>query len=137
MVDQHAPDLVRYPRYRQAWDTAQQATLEPGDAIYIPYCWWHGVESLDPVSILVNYWWNDAIVEGAGSPYDAMLHAMWALKHLPSEQRAVWRDMLDYYVFETTGAAAEHLPDHAKGLLAAPSPGLFARMRAILRPALG
>lgn len=137
MVDQHAPDLVRYPRYRQAWDTAQQAILEPGDAIYIPYCWWHGVESLDPVSILVNYWWNDAIVEGAGSPYDAMLHAMWALKHLPPEQRAVWRGMLDYYVFETAGLAAAHLPDHAKGLLAAPSPSLFARMRAIIRQALG
>lgn len=137
MVDQHAPDLLRYPRYRLAWDTAQQAILEPGDAIYIPYCWWHGVESLDPVSILVNYWWNDAIVEGAGSPYDAMLHAMWALKHLPPEQRAVWRGMLDYYVFETAGPAAEHLPDHAKGLLAAPSPSLFARTRAIIRQALG
>ncbi len=137
MVDQHAPDLARYPRYREAWKAAQQATLEPGDAIYIPYCWWHGVESLDPVSILVNYWWNDAIVDGAGSPYDAMLHSMLALKHLPPEQRAVWRGMLDYYVFELTGAVAGHLPDHARGLLGTPSPGLFERMRTIIRQSLG
>lgn len=137
MVDQHAPDLVRYPRYAQAWDASQQATLEPGDALYIPYCWWHGVESLDQVSILVNYWWNDAIADGAGSPYDAMLHAMLALRHLPPDQRAAWRDMLDFYVFETSGPAARHLPDHAKGVLGAPSPALFARMRAIVRQALG
>ena len=68
MVDQHAPDLERYPRYAEAWTTAQQATLEPGDAIYIPYCWWHGVESLEPVSILVNYWWNEGMTRRRGQP---------------------------------------------------------------------
>lgn len=137
MVDEHDPDLARYPRYAQAWGVAQQATLEPGDAIYIPYCWWHGVESLDPLNILVNYWWNDAIADGAASPYDAMLHAMLALRHLPADQRAVWRDMLDFYVFETAGPAGEHLPDHARGVLGLPDPTLFARMRAIVRQALG
>ena len=137
MVDQHAPDLARYPRYAEAWQTAQQATLEPGDAIYIPYCWWHGVESLEAVSILVNYWWNEGTPEGAGSPYDALLHAMLALKHLPPEQRGVWRGMMDYYVFETAGDPARHLPEHAKGVLGAPSPGRFAQMKAIIRQALG
>lgn len=137
MVDLEAPDLDRYPRFSEAWSMAQQAILEPGDAIYIPYCWWHGVQSLDPVNILVNYWWNDAIFEGAGSPYDAMLHAIWALKHLPPDQREVWKGMLDYYVFETAGAAGGHLPDRAKGVLGSPSAGLFARMRTIIRQALG
>lgn len=137
MVDQHAPDLARYPRYAEAWASSRQATLEPGDAIYIPYCWWHGVESLEPVSILVNYWWNEGIPEGAGSPYDALLHVMLALKHLPPEQRTVWRGMLDYYIFETSGDPAAHLPDHAKGMLGQPSPGLFAQMKAIIRRALG
>ena len=137
MVDQHAPDLARYPRYAQAWAGAQQATLAPGDAIYIPYCWWHGVESLEPVSILVNYWWNDGAPEGTGNPYDALLHAMLALKHLPPEQRAVWRGMLDYYVFETAGDPAAHLPSNAKGVLGPLDPGLFAQMRAIIRRALG
>ena len=137
MVDQHDPDLARYPRYAAAWAAAQQATLEPGDAIYIPYCWWHGVESLEPVSILVNYWWNDGTPEGAGNPYDALLHAMLALKHLPPSQREVWRGMLDYYAFENAGDPAAHLPSHVKGALGPPSPGLFAQMKAIMRQGLG
>lgn len=137
MVDPHAPDLTRYPRYAAAWQAAQQATLQPGDALYIPYCWWHGVESLAPINILINYWWNDAAMDGAASPYDAMLHAMWALRHLPAEQRAVWRDMLDFYVFETAGPAGDHLPEHARGILGSPGPTLFARMRKIVRQALG
>lgn len=31
--------------------------LEPGDALYIPYQWWHYVRSLDS-SISVNAWWR-------------------------------------------------------------------------------
>lgn len=137
MVDQHAPDLAAFPRYADAWASARQATLEPGDAIYIPYCWWHGVESLDPVSILVNYWWNEGALPGAGSPYDALLHAMLAIKHLPPEQRTVWQGMFDHYVFESSGDPAAHLPPHARGLLGPPGPGLFAKMKAIIGGALG
>jgi hypothetical protein len=137
MVDLAAPDLARYPRFAEAWAQAAQATLEPGDAIYLPYGWWHGVESLDPVSILVNYWWAPGQPEGIGSPYDALLHALLAFKHLPQDQRAVWRGMLDYYVFERDGDPAAHLPDPTKGILGPPTPGLFARMRAIIRQALG
>lgn len=136
MVDPGAPDHARYPRFANAWRMAAQAVLEPGDAIYIPYCWWHGVESLDPVNMLVNYWWNDGVPQGAGSHYDALLHAMLALKHLPPGQRAVWRAMFDYYVFETSGDPAAHLPAHARGMLGPASPGLFARMKAVIRQAL-
>jgi hypothetical protein len=45
MVDPRAPDFERYPRYRDALAAAETAELEPGDAIYIPYMWWHGVKS--------------------------------------------------------------------------------------------
>ncbi|GAA0268492.1 cupin-like domain-containing protein [Alteraurantiacibacter aestuarii] len=137
MVDAHSPDLARYPRFADAWASARQATLAPGDAIYIPYCWWHGVESLDPVSILVNYWWNDGQPAGIGGPYDALLHALLAYRHLPPGQREVWRGMLDYYVFEKSGDPAAHLPDHAAGVIGKPSPGLFDKMRQIIRQALG
>lgn len=136
MVDMRMPDLARYPRYAEAWAAAQQGELAPGDAIYIPYCWWHGVESLDPVSILVNYWFDDGRPEGAGGSYDALLHALLAFRHLRPAQRAVWRGMLDYYVFEDAGDPAAHLPEHAKGVLGAPSPGLFAQMKAMIRAAL-
>ena len=137
MVDLAEPDLDRFPRFEKAWEAAQQVTLEPGDAIYIPYGWWHGVESLDPVSILVNYWWTPDLPEGVGSPYDGLLHAMLAFRHLPADERKVWRDMLEYYVFGTDGDAGEHLPDHAKGILGPPSPAMFAQMRALIRRSLG
>jgi Cupin-like domain len=135
MVDPGAPDLDRYPRFAEAWTHACQATLEPGDALYMPYCWWHGVESLEAVSILVNYWWNDDL-PGLAGPYDALLHAMLAFRHLPAHEREVWRRMIDYYVFESDGDPGAHLPPHARGVLGPASTQLFARMRAMLRTAL-
>lgn len=137
MVDPHTPDLARYPRFAEAAPHALSGTLQPGDAIYIPYGWWHAVESLSPVSMLVNYWWTPGQPEGIGSPYEALLHAMLAFRHLPPEQRQVWRGILDYYVFEDAGDPSAHLPSHAKGVLGPPSPGLFAQMKAIIRQALG
>jgi hypothetical protein len=131
MVDPEAPDLERYPRYAEAWAHAQRATLEPGDALYLPYAWWHGVEALEPLSILVNYWWNEA-PEGSGGGYDALLHALLAYRHLPADERAVWRMMFEHYVFGDSDPAA-HLPPHAKGILGPPSPRLFAQMRAMLK----
>jgi hypothetical protein len=136
MVDPHAPDLARYPKYREAWAAAQQAELEPGDALYIPYTWWHGVESLEPVSILINYWWNDA-PEGVAPAYDALLHAVLAFRHLPPRDRAIWKMMLDHYVFEANGDPAAHLPEHVKGIMGPASPTLFARMRATLKDVFG
>ena len=131
MVDPLAPDLDRYPRFAEAWAHARQATLEPGDALYIPYAWWHGVEALEPISILVNYWWNEA-PEGAAGGYDALLHAMLAYRHLPADERRVWRRMFDHYIFGDEDPAA-HLPPHAKGIMGLASPRLFARMREMLR----
>jgi hypothetical protein len=43
MVDVRDPDLERFPRYRAAMAVGQVADLEPGDAIYLPALWWHGV----------------------------------------------------------------------------------------------
>jgi hypothetical protein len=132
MVDPIHPDLGRFPRFADALETALSATLEAGDAIYIPYHWWHGVESLEPFNFLVNYWWSDARAD-LGRPYDVLMHAFFALKHLPPDQRAVWRTLFDHYVFEVNGDPAEHLPEHAKGVLGEPTPELLARMRATLK----
>jgi hypothetical protein len=131
MVDPFAPDLTRYPRYAEAWSHARRATLVPGDAVYLPYAWWHGVEALVPVSILVNYWWNEA-PEGSGGGYDALLHAMLCSRHLPAGVRALWRLMFDHYIFGVADPA-EHLPRHARGMLGAPSPRLFGQMREMLK----
>jgi len=132
MVDPKQPDLDRFPRFAEAMEAAQSAELEPGDAIYIPYHWWHGVESLSAFNFLVNYWWSDAR-EDLARPYDALMHAFFALKHLPPEQRAVWKTTFDHFVFELNGDPAAHLPAHARGVLGELTPQLLARMRATLQ----
>lgn len=115
MVDSRSPDFERYPRYREALEHAETAELEPGDAIYMPYMWWHGVESLAPFNMLVNYWWNDA--RPSASPFDLLMHAMIVLRDMPPEQRSIWRGMLDHYVFETNGPPLDHLAPAHRGAL--------------------
>jgi hypothetical protein len=58
MVHVTAPDLDRFPRYAEALESAQEAELAPGDAIFIPRDWFHHVEALDRFNVLVNYWWD-------------------------------------------------------------------------------
>lgn len=132
MVDCSDPDLQRYPRFADAWAAAQQVTLYPGDGLYIPYCWWHGVESLDALNVLINYWWSQE-PDGVAGAYDALLHAILAYRHLSPNERAVWRTMLDHYVFEVNGDPGAHLPPHARGIMGPASPQLFSRMRTMLR----
>ena len=58
LVDLAKPDFTRFPRYAEALRHAQMAELLPGDAIFIPSQWWHGVEGLAPINALVNFWWR-------------------------------------------------------------------------------
>ena len=58
LVDLHSPDLEKFPLFRHALDQVQVAELGPGDALYIPTHWWHHVEALEPVNVLVNFWWK-------------------------------------------------------------------------------
>ncbi|HEY6048475.1 MAG TPA: cupin-like domain-containing protein, partial [Sphingomicrobium sp.] len=60
MVHVTAPDLDRYPRFADALESAQQAELAPGDAIFIPRDWFHHVEALERFNVLVNYWWDSS-----------------------------------------------------------------------------
>jgi len=52
---------------------AQVAELETGDAIFIPYMWWHSVRSLTPFNVLINYWWNSAR-RPLSAPFLCLLH---------------------------------------------------------------
>jgi hypothetical protein len=131
MVDPEAPDLDRYPRFAEALANAREAVLEPGDALYIPFHWWHAVASLAPVNILCNYWWNPARAEPV-SPYDTLLHALFSLRTLPRDQRAAWRAMFDHLVFQTKGDPVAHLPDPVRGVLGTVDRAGLERMRAVL-----
>lgn len=136
LVDPDHPDLERFPRFAEAAATAQGAELAPGDAIYIPFHWWHAVDSLAEVNLFVNYWWNDAPA-GFGRPYDALMYGLFALKTLPPEQREIWRAVFDHYVFCVNGDPAGHIPPDARGVLGQPTPELLGRIRATLRQQLG
>jgi len=135
LVDPLHPDLDLYPRFAEAMKVAQTAELAAGDAIYIPFHWWHGVDSLEPVNLFVNYWWNDRHPE-SGNPYDALMYAFFAIKALPDDQRDVWRAVFDYYVFGVHGDPAEHLPQHARGVLGELDSAQLGRIRATLRQIL-
>ncbi|HET9863655.1 MAG TPA: cupin-like domain-containing protein [Steroidobacteraceae bacterium] len=124
------PDHARFPRYAEALRHARQAELGPGDALFIPYGWWHHVESLTPFNVLVNYWWNDA--PDGGAPHGALLHALLAIRDLPPPQRAVWEAIFRHLVFTDPEQALAHLPAERRGLLAAPSPERTRRIRETL-----
>lgn len=131
MVHLTAPDLARYPRFAAALEAAQSAELEPGDALYIPYQWYHHVEALDRFNLLVNYWWDPAPAL-PGSPWDAMMHALMSLRGLPADQRRAWQAMFAHYVFLADGDPGAHLPAQDRGILGATSPQHLARMREAL-----
>lgn len=135
LVELANPDLDRFPKFADAMATARSAVLEPGDAIYLPFYWWHAVDSLDAVNAFVNYWWNPA-PEGLGSPYDALMFALMSLRGLPEDQKAVWRMLFDHYVFQRDGDPAAHLPAEVRGVLGPITPTQIARMRATLLKAL-
>lgn len=120
MVDLRAPDLERYPRFAQAMETALVAELEPGDAIFIPTLWWHNVEALDPVNILVNYWYNPPPFS---SPLAALIDGVLSIRELPAAQRAAWRVWFEHFIFaDDAGSAADHLPPHARGPIGPATP---------------
>lgn len=128
------PDLDKYPRYAEALAAAQQAELGPGDAIYIPYMWWHGVQALERFNILVNYWWNDHEARSKVHPSTALAVAWVAFMDMPPEHRARWRDVFDHYIFGT--GAMEHVPPHARGVMGELDEKQIAQVRQMLAQAL-
>lgn len=135
MIDPKAPDRAAYPDYPRAEALAMAAELEPGDALYIPNFWWHHVEALDAVNILVNYWYDS---NGGGRPFIAFLMALAEIRDLPAPQRAAWRQWFDHFVFtDDPDGTTAHLPDRAKGVQGPASPGRTETIRAYIRNALG
>jgi len=135
MVDAEKPDLDRYPRFKEAQKAMLTAELEAGDAIYIPYGWWHQVHSLSRFNVLVNYWWDDAPKAVAGG-YEALFHAILALRDMPEGHQALWKTLFDYYVFTGGEDPLAHLAAGDKGSLGPLTPELTGRIRAFLRKGL-
>jgi hypothetical protein len=130
LVQLHAPDLGRFPRFREALAAARSAELSPGDALFIPPLWWHNVESLDPLNVLINYWWHaSGAALGSDSGYDSLRHAILNIRGLPGPVRAAWRALFEYYVFGDPGEVTGHIPPHRHGLLGALTPAETEQLR--------
>jgi hypothetical protein len=134
LVDPEAPDLARFPRYREAIAVARVAFLEPGDALFMPRYWWHHVTSLDPYNAMVNYWWGQSAT-GTGDPSDAFLVALLAFKDLAPAERDYWREMLAAYVFAERGDVLSHIPVPLRGALGPMTPTRRAALRQQLKSA--
>lgn len=132
MVDVRNPDLDRFPRYAKALEHAQTAELEPGDAIYIPAMWWHHVEGLEALNVLINHWWRD-VPPHMGAPGDALLHAILGIRGLPATQRKVWQEIFDHYVFRFAEESVEHIPRDRRGVLGELDEDAARKIRALLR----
>jgi hypothetical protein len=116
LVDFYNPDFEKYPKFKEALSHAQVADLEPGDALFIPSMWWHHVESLGELNVLVNYWVRD-IPSYYGNGLDALIHSILSIKMLPEEQRQAWKKLFNHYVFEHDKENFSHIPSDALGSL--------------------
>lgn len=115
LVDPEDIDHNRFPRFRTAMEHALVAELEPGDALFIPYFWWHHVRSTEQFNLLVNYWWNE--YEAFGSPMDAFLLGLLTVRDLPPSMKEPWKILFDTHVFSNDQTASQHIPSHARGAL--------------------
>lgn len=120
LVDIQNPDFKRFPNFKHALSNGFEAELEAGDAIFIPSPWWHSVESLDSINVLVNYWWNPHLRDTGPTANNALMMAMLTISDMDQTQRDSWKDLFEYFVFKHSGNPATHLPaklnDLATGL---------------------
>lgn len=134
MASRAQPDFARYPRYREALAASLSAELEPGDAIYIPAIWWHQVESIGQLNILINYWWGGSIGvnDRSISPTNALMHCLINMKDLTPDVRLAWKAIFDHFVFDPDPQRLAHIPDARRGVMGELSPEALRRIKDVL-----
>ncbi|MFG6468453.1 cupin-like domain-containing protein [Roseateles sp. BYS87W] len=116
LVDFAQPDLARFPRFSRALEAAEVAEMEPGDALFIPSMWFHHVEGLAPVNLLINAWWRQT-PEHVDSPLTALRLALMTLRDLPEKERRIWQQHFQHFIFEADDDTWAHIPPPARGVL--------------------
>jgi hypothetical protein len=118
MVNLDDPDFIKFPKFKEALNDALIAELEPGDALFIPTLWWHHVEALSGINMLVNYWSGGSITHtDEPVPMDAMLLTILTIRDLPKAQKKAWQAFFNYQVFDYDPVQNQHIPDQFKGIL--------------------
>ncbi len=131
LVDFANPDFERFPRFREAQQSAQYVNVGPGDAVFVPAMWWHHVQGLSDFNVLVNYWWSKVPVH-IPTPMHALYHAIWALRDRPENEKLAWRQVFEYYVFGPSELAGAHFPESARGMLGPVTEDQARNIRAML-----
>ena len=116
MVDLRNPDFDRFPKFRIALEQALVAEMEPGDALFIPSMWWHHVEGLDSLNVLINYWWRTSPAY-MGTPMNVLNHAFLSIRDLPAAQRKAWQRIFEHYIFEPNDDVVAQIPEESRGVL--------------------
>jgi hypothetical protein len=119
LIDFEQPDFKKFPKFKQALQSAQIAELEAGDALFLPAMWWHHVKALSAFNVLVTHWWRDSPAF-MGQPENALKLAILSLRNLPPAQRQAWKVIFDYYIFNYQENDLDHIPDFVKGMLSQP-----------------
>lgn len=119
MVDFDKPDFEQFPLFKQAIDSAVIAELDAGDAIVLPSMWFHHVEGLNDLNVLLNYWWRTSPAY-MGNPTDSLHHAILSIRDLPKAQRNAWKHLFNHYVFDHNENDFAHIKDSAKSILTSP-----------------
>jgi hypothetical protein len=135
MVDFSAPDIARFPGFREALAAGQVAELDPGDLLFYPALWWHHVEALDSFNAMINYWWT-TVPEFMDSPQTTLLHALMSLRDRSEREKQAWQSLFDYYVFGAADRAGQHLPAQVRGNLAPMDEGKARRLRSLVQSRL-
>ena len=131
LVDFQRPDLARFPRFALAWEAGEQAVLEAGDALFIPSMWFHHVEGLDAVNLLINAWWRQ-VPDHVDSPLSTLRLALMTLRDLPEKERRIWAHHFQHFVFGANASTWAHIPEAARGLLGPIDENLSRQARAHL-----
>lgn len=116
LVDFARPDFAKFPKFAAALQHAQVAELGPGDALFIPSMWWHHIESLAALNVLVNYWWRQSPAF-MDTPMNALMMAILTVRDLPPAQREAWENLFRHYVFETSEDTTAHIAPQARRVL--------------------
>jgi len=126
LVDFDQPDFEKFPKFEQAINAAQVAELDAGDALLLPSMWWHHVEGLDSLNVLVSHWWRNSPAH-LGRPNNALLLAILSLRSLPEAQRKAWQHIFNHYIFDHQDGDQDHIPEQVREMLNFPLDDISAR----------